>query len=179
MKKKLLIILLVVIILVSIIILGIKGCDSKTTNNSNQNKSSKVYVMTCTHIEDADNEYEPTTNNIEEFTYDDNNVLKTITIKNEYEYSTKELADRYRTSEKKSAERQNTYQGVKVEINKISDTKFVVNEEYDIKNVDRDSVFVNSSKYLDDNNKFSVNEYKSYYESLHKKRNGKCSITEK
>ena len=52
-------------------------------------------------------------------------------------------------------------------------------EEYDVKNVDKDSVFVNSDKYLDEGNKFSVNEYKSYYESLHKNRNGKCLTTEK
>ena len=110
---------------------------------------------------------------------DDNNVLKTIKIKNEYDYSTKELADKYRASEEKSAERQNTYSGVKVEIDKVSETKFVVIEEYDVKNVDKDSVFVNSDKYLDEGNKFSVNEYKSYYESFHKNRNGKCLTTEK
>ena len=104
---------------------------------------------------------------------------KTIRIKNEYDYSTKELADKYRASEEKSAERQNTYSGVKVEIDKVSETKFVVIEEYDVKNVDKDSVFFNSDKYLDEGNKFSVNEYKSYYESLHKNRNGKCLTTEK
>ena len=126
-------------------------CDQK-----NKTKSSKVYVMTCSNKQEADNEYEPNTYDVEEYTYDDNDVLKTITIKNEYEYSTKELADKYRSSEEKSAERQNTYSGVKVEINKISDTKFVVNHEYDIKTVDKNSVFANSSKYIDDNNKFSV-----------------------
>ena len=36
------------------------------------------------YSQEADKEYESTTNNIEEFTYDENNVLKTIIIKNEY-----------------------------------------------------------------------------------------------
>ena len=181
MKKKILSILLI-----GVLVIGLTGCDNKTTkndsdnsNNDNMIKSSKMYVLTCSHSQAADNEYEPTTNNIEEFTYDDNSVLKTIIIKNEYNYSTKELADKYRTSEEKNAERQNTYSGVKVEIDKVSETEFVVIEEYDIKNVDKGSVFVNSDKYLDDDNKFSVNEYKSYYESLQKNRNGKCLTTEK
>ena len=181
MRKKILSILLT-----GIMIIGLTGCGSKTakndydnSNNDNTVKLSKMYVLTCSHSQEADNEYEPTTNNIEEFTYDNNNVLKTIIIKNEYNYSTKELADKYRTSEEKSAEIQNTYSGVKVEINKVSETEFVIIEEYDIKNVDKDSVFVNSDKYLDEDNKFSVNEYKSYYELLHKSRNGKCLITEK
>jgi len=181
MKRKLLSILLM-----GVLIIGLTGCGSKSVKNNSDNsnndktvKSSKMYVLTCSHLQEADNEYEPTTNNIEEFTYDDNNVLKTIKIKNEYNYSTKELADKYRTSEEKSAERQNTYSGVKVEIDKVSETEFVVIEEYDIKNVDKGSVFVNSDKYLNDDNKFSVNEYKSYYESLHKNRDGKCLTTEK
>ena len=170
-------------LLIGILIIVVTGCGSKTTNNNsnqkNKTKSSKVYVMTCSNKQEADNEYEPNTYDVEEYIYDDNDVLKTITIKNEYEYSTKELADKYRSSEEKSAERQNTYSGVKVEINKISDTKFVVNHEYDIKTVDKNSVFANSSKYIDDNNKFSVDEYKSYFESFHKNRNGKCLIMEK
>ena len=181
MKKKMLSILLM-----GFIVVGLTGCGNKTNkndsnnfNNDNAVKSSKMYVLTCSHSQEADNEYEPTTSNVEEFTYDDNNTLKTIKIKNEYDYSTKELADKYRASEEKSAERQNTYSGVKVEIDKVSETKFVVIEEYDVKNVDKDSVFVNSDKYLDEGNKFSVNEYKSYYESLHKNRNGKCLTTEK
>ena len=181
MKRKLLSILLI-----GVMVIGLTGCGNKTTkndsnnsNNDNAVKSSKMYVLTCSHSQEADNEYEPTTSNVEEFTYDDNNVLKTIKIKNEYDYSTKELADKYRASEEKSAERQNTYSVVKVEIDKVSETKFVVIEEYDVKNVDKDSVFVNSNKYLDEGNKFSVNEYKSYYESLHKNRNGKCLTTEK
>lgn len=57
--------------------------------------------MLVLYSQEADKEYESTTNNIEEFIYDENNVLKTIIIKNEYNYSTKELADKYRTSEEK------------------------------------------------------------------------------
>ena len=57
--------------------------------------------MLVLYSQEADKEYESTTNNIEEFTYDENNVLKTIIIKKEYNYSTKELADKYRTSEEK------------------------------------------------------------------------------
>lgn len=49
--------------------------------------------MLVLYSQEADKEYESTTNNIEEFTYDENNVLKTIIIKNEYNYSTKELID--------------------------------------------------------------------------------------
>ena len=164
------------------LIIGLTACGSKAKKNDSNDdskvKTSKVYVLTCSHSQEADNEYEPTTNNIEEYTYDDDNILKTVKIKNEYNYSTKELADKYRTSEEKSAERQNTYSGVKVEIDKVSETEFVVIEEYDIINVDKDSVF-GDLKYIDENNKFSVNEYKSYYESFHKNRNGKCLITEK
>lgn len=180
MKRKLLSILLM-----GVLIIGLTGCGSKTakndfdnSNNDNTVKSTRMYVLTCSHSQEADNEYEPTTNNVEEYTYDDDNVLKTVKIKNEYNYSTKELADKYRTSEEKSAERQNTYSGVKVEIDKVSETEFVVIEEYDIINVDKDSVF-GELKYIDENNKFSVNEYKSYYESFHKNRNGKCLTTEK
>jgi len=180
MKRKLLSILLI-----GVMVIGLTGCGNKTNKNDSNNsyndnavKSSKMYVLTCSHSQEADNEYEPTTSNVEEFTYDDNNTLKTIKIKNEYDYSTKELADKYRASEEKSAERQNTYSGVKVEIDKVSETEFVVIEEYDIINVDKDSVF-GDLKYIDENNKFSVNEYKSYYESLHKNRNGKCLTTEK
>ena len=180
MKRKLLSILLM-----GVLIIGLTGCGSKTaksgydnSNNDNTVKSTRMYVLTCSHLQEADNEYEPTTNNVEEYTYDDDNVLKTVKIKNEYNYSTKELADKYRTSEEKSAERQNTYSGVKVEIDKVSETEFVVIEEYDIINVDKDSVF-GDLKYIDENNKFSVNEYKSYYESFHKNRNGKCLTTEK
>ena len=177
MKRKLLSILLM-----GILIIGLTACGSKAEKNDSNDdskvKTSKVYVLTCSHSQEADNEYEPTTNNVEEYTYDDDNILKTVKIKNEYNYSTKELADKYRTSEEKSAERQNTYSGVKVEIDKVSETEFVVIEEYDIINVDKDSVF-GDLKYIDENNKFSVNEYKSYYESFHKNRNGKCLITEK
>ena len=57
--------------------------------------------MLVLYSQEADKEYESTTNNIEEFIYDENNVLKKIIIKNEYNYSTKELADKYRTSEEK------------------------------------------------------------------------------
>ena len=65
--------------------------------------------MLVLYSQEADKEYDlirkqddiAATNNIEEFIYDENNVLKTIIIKNEYNYSTKELADKYRTSEEK------------------------------------------------------------------------------
>ena len=54
--------------------------------------------------------------------------------------------------------------GIKVEIDKVSKTEFNVIEKCDIKNVDNGSIFVNPNKYSNDGNKFSGNEYNSYYQ---------------
>ena len=169
------------ILLIGVLFIGFTGCGNEKKDDFNSNikiDSSNIYVMICSYQQEADNEYEPVTNSIEEYIYDDDNILKTLVIKDEYEYSSKDLAEKYRNSEEKYVERANTYSGIKAEVNKLSDTKFTVNYEYDIDKVDSNLLF-NSYSYLDSNNVFSVDEYKAYYESLHKNRNGKCIITEK
>ena len=66
MKRKLLSILLM-----GVLIIGLTGCGSKTakngydnSNNDNTVKSTRMYVLTCSHSQEADNEYEPTTNSV-------------------------------------------------------------------------------------------------------------------
>lgn len=167
--KKVIVILVIVFVLVLIALIFL------LTGNSSSN--DKLFTMTCTYYEKADNEYESSTNHEEKYIYDGNSILKTMYLKEEYEYSKKELADRYKSSEEKVVDIANNYSGVIAKIETISDTKYIINYQYDVEKVDS-IVFNNFNDYLDENKKFSVEEYKSYFESIHNNRNGKCTIVE-
>lgn len=158
------------ILLVSIIVIGLTGCGCS--------KSSKTYVLTCTYYEKAENEYEANTNRKEEFTYDGDNILKKLVTNTEYEYSSKERADRFKTVETNSAKRANSYPGVNATIDSVSDTKYSVNYEYDMEKVEPEIVFY-SLDYIDEDNKFFVDKYVSFFEDTYKNMNGKCTVTEK
>ena len=157
--KKLLSLILIAIITITLTACGTKG--------------NKTYQLICSTESKAENEYEANTKDEEIYIYDGNNILQKVKIRNEYEYSSIELADRYKSSQEKAIERANTMDGIEAKLETVSDTKFITSYTYDSSIF---KTFFDNNTYLDKDNKFAVNEYKEYYEKTLK--NSKCEIVE-
>lgn len=179
MKKKVLLGLMC-----GVMVLGFAtGCgndkkENQDTSKDNQSNVSetKNTILTCTYEAKAENEYEASTKEMEEYTYTKDMILINMKTVREEEYSTEDIYNRRKEQEENYVTRANGYEGVSATIEEKENNTYIITYNYEIDKIDKDSVLgTGAKKYIDSNNKFSVDDYKASFLDTHKNSNATCT----
>lgn len=167
MKNKLLMILLC-----GVIVFSLTGCGNNDGNknnvkensssqsnekqeNENNPKLSEGQTLSCTTIDKSDNDTGRVSyTSVVNFKYDENYIIETITLKDEYKYDNKEATMKKKESEKDLAKSLEEIDYMSVEVGSNDISNVTVTTIYDIDKMDSRSLenfkyknYINSKKF--------------------------------